>query len=133
MLAVSAVESPIGILTLARGQQGLLRLALAAHSNADIARITSQAHASIRTVKGRLLVFNNTNHLLGSIDGVIGLKTGYTAQAGHCLIAVAEQDGHRVWLVLLDSQRRWWTAHRILLDAFAAAARESRAESVTHS
>ena len=54
-----------------------------------------------------MLSFKNTNQLLGRLDGVMGLKTGYTAQAGHCLIAVAEQSGHRVWLVLLDSQRRW--------------------------
>ena len=37
MLAVSAVESPIGILTLARGQQGLLRLALAGETPQSVA------------------------------------------------------------------------------------------------
>ena len=30
------------------------------------------------------------------------------------------------WLVLLDSQRRWWTAHRIITDAFATAGRAER-------
>jgi D-alanyl-D-alanine carboxypeptidase (penicillin-binding protein 5/6) len=104
----------------------LLRLALAAHANPTIARIVAQPQASISTVSGRLLAFNNTNHLLGHLDGVIGLKTGFTSQAGKCLIAVAEQDGHRVWLVLLDSHQRWWTAHRIIIDAFAAAERTPR-------
>jgi len=111
----------------------LLRLALAAHSNPTIAHIVSQPQASISTFKGRLLAFNNTNHLLGSLDGVIGLKTGYTAQAGKCLIAVAEQEGHRVWLVLLDSHQRWGTAHRIILDAFAAAARGPHPEGTARS
>jgi D-alanyl-D-alanine carboxypeptidase (penicillin-binding protein 5/6) len=104
----------------------LLRLAKAAHANPRIAQITAQEEASISTASGRQLAFRNTNQLLGRLDGVVGMKTGYTQQAGHCLIAVAEQSGHRVWLVLLDSQRRWWTAHRIITDAFATAERSER-------
>jgi D-alanyl-D-alanine carboxypeptidase (penicillin-binding protein 5/6) len=101
----------------------LLRLARAAHADPRIARIVAQQDASIETGRGHVLKFRNTNQLLGRLDGVMGLKTGYTAQAGHCLIALAEQSGHRVWLVLLDSQRRWQSAHRMLVDAFAAAQR----------
>jgi D-alanyl-D-alanine carboxypeptidase (penicillin-binding protein 5/6) len=101
----------------------LLRLGRAAHANPHIAQIVAQQTALVYTGKGRALSFHNTNQLLGHLDGVMGLKTGYTAQAGHCLIAVAEQGGHRVWLVLLDSQRRWSSAHRIIVDAFAAAQR----------
>jgi D-alanyl-D-alanine carboxypeptidase (penicillin-binding protein 5/6) len=101
----------------------LLRLAKAAHANPRIAQIVLQEEAQISVAKGRKLAFHNTNLLLGRKLGVMGLKTGYTAQAGHCLIAVAEQSGHRVWLVLLDSQRRWTTANRILSDAFTVAER----------
>ncbi len=101
----------------------LLRLGRAAHANPRIAQIVAQQNAAIYTGKGRELSFHNTNQLLGRLDGVMGLKTGYTAQAGHCLIAVAEQSGHRVWLVLLDSHQRWRSAHRIIVDAFAAAER----------
>jgi D-alanyl-D-alanine carboxypeptidase (penicillin-binding protein 5/6) len=104
----------------------LLRLAKAAHSDPRIAQIAAQEQATVSTSSGRLLAFHNTNQLLGRLDGVLGLKTGYTSQAGHCLIAVAEQSGHRVWLVLLDSPRRWWTAHRIITDAFASVARGER-------
>jgi D-alanyl-D-alanine carboxypeptidase (penicillin-binding protein 5/6) len=101
----------------------LLRLAKAAHANGRIAQIVTQEEAEISVAAGRKLSFHNTNLLLGHKLGVMGLKTGYTAQAGHCLIAVAEQSGHRVWLVLLDSQRRWTTANRILTDAFTVAER----------
>ena len=104
----------------------LLRLAKAAHADPRIAQITAQEQATVSTTSGRQLAFRNTNQLLGRLEGVVGLKTGYTSQAGHCLIAVAEQSGHRVWLVLLDSHRRWWTAHRIITDAFASAARGAR-------
>jgi serine-type D-Ala-D-Ala carboxypeptidase (penicillin-binding protein 5/6) len=104
----------------------LLRLAKAAHANPSIAAIVSQERASIvaESESGRHLrhlSFRSTNHLLGEMPGVLGLKTGYTAQAGRCLIALAEQSGHRVWLVLLDSRERWWVAHHLLLAAFAAA------------
>jgi D-alanyl-D-alanine carboxypeptidase (penicillin-binding protein 5/6) len=109
----------------------LLRLAKAAHADPRIAQIAAQERATISTASGRSLAFRNTNQLLGRLDGVVGLKTGYTQHAGHCLIAVAEQSGHRVWLVLLDSQRRWWTAHRIITDAFATAVRAERGHETT--
>jgi D-alanyl-D-alanine carboxypeptidase (penicillin-binding protein 5/6) len=106
----------------------LLRLARAAHANPRIAQIVAQEQATVSTASGRQLAFKNTNQLLGRLDGVVGLKTGYTQHAGHCLIAVAEQSGHRVWLVLLDSPRRWWTAHRIITDAFATAERSEHSD-----
>lgn len=109
----------------------LLRLAKVAHADPRIAQIAAQERATISTTSGRSLAFRNTNQLLGRPDGVLGLKTGYTQHAGHCLIALAEQSGHRVWLVLLDSQRRWWTAHRIITDAFATAVRGERSHEAT--
>jgi len=101
----------------------LLQLAKAAHAHPLIARIVAQEQATISTATGRPMAFHNTNQLLGHLGGVMGLKTGYTAQAGRCLIALAEQSGHRVWLVLLDSRQRWGTANRMITAAFAAAAR----------
>lgn len=99
----------------------LLRLAQVAHSNPEIARVTSLESAVIVTQDERQLSFHNTNRLLGKMDGVIGLKTGYTVQAGRCLIAVAEEAGHKVWLVLLNSRERWWIAQRMMSDAMATA------------
>jgi len=110
----------------------LLRLAKVAHADPRIAHIAAQEQATISTASGRQLAFKNTNQLLWRLDGVVGLKTGYTSRAGHCLIAVAEQSGHRVWLVLLDSHQRWWTAHRIITDAFASARRGGRSHEATY-
>jgi len=45
----------------------------------------------------------NHNHLLGKIEGVDGLKTGFTDSAGSCLAATAERQGHRVIVVMMDS------------------------------
>jgi D-alanyl-D-alanine carboxypeptidase (penicillin-binding protein 5/6) len=106
----------------------LLRLAKAAHANQQIATVVSQEQGSLVAqnqagTRERHLSFKSTNHLLGEMPGVLGLKTGYTAQAGRCLIALAEQSGHRVWIVLLDSRQRWWVAHHMFTAAFAAAQR----------
>ncbi len=56
----------------------------------------------------------NTNRLLGRIPGIEGIKTGFTSQAGRCLVAKASQDGKEVLLVLLHANRRWDTASSLL-------------------
>jgi serine-type D-Ala-D-Ala carboxypeptidase (penicillin-binding protein 5/6) len=98
----------------------LLLLARAAYAEPRIAEIVAQPRAALRSSSGLEVSFANTNQLLGRLEGVLGLKTGYTARAGYCLIALDEQSGHRVWLVMLDSKQRWWSAHQIISDALAA-------------
>jgi D-alanyl-D-alanine carboxypeptidase len=51
------------------------------------------------------------------------VKTGYTREAGKCLVASAERDGHRVELVLLGAPDRWWTAAALIEEAFHVAGR----------
>jgi D-alanyl-D-alanine carboxypeptidase len=43
------------------------------------------------------------NHLLGKIEGVDGLKTGFTNGAGFCLAATALRNNHRIIVVMMDS------------------------------
>lgn len=45
----------------------------------------------------------NHNNLLGKVEGVDGLKTGYTEGAGYCLSATAERNGRRVIVVIMGS------------------------------
>lgn len=45
----------------------------------------------------------NHNHLLGNVDGVDGLKTGFTRGAGFCLAATARRDGRRIIAVIMGS------------------------------
>lgn len=77
--------------------------------------------ATVRTTGGRTFPLTNGNLLLGSYRGASGVKTGFTAKAGKCLAAVAERDGVRVVLVLLDAPDRWWTAVALFEEAFDAA------------
>ncbi|ALQ17781.1 D-alanyl-D-alanine carboxypeptidase PBPD2 [Listeria monocytogenes] len=45
----------------------------------------------------------STNDLLGSIQGLDGLKTGFTDEAGYCFIGTAERGGKRVISIVLDA------------------------------
>ena len=50
-------------------------------------------------------LFNETN-LLTSYPGVKGVKTGYTDEAGLCLVTLLEYDGHRIIAILLNAENR---------------------------
>ncbi|MBR7091499.1 MAG: D-alanyl-D-alanine carboxypeptidase [Clostridia bacterium] len=44
----------------------------------------------------------NKNKLLNTLDGCIGVKTGFTDNAGRCLVSACERDGMRVVCVVLN-------------------------------
>lgn len=100
----------------------LLRLAQAAYERPAIAAAVAQRSASLDTTSGRHLRFDNGNLLLGAMDGVMGIKSGFTSAAGRCLIALARRGPHQVWLVLLDAPNRWRVGMGMLYDAFDLAA-----------
>jgi len=52
-----------------------------------------------------LYLFNETN-LLTSYPGVKGVKTGYTDEAGFCLVTYLEYEGHKIIVVLLNAENR---------------------------
>jgi D-alanyl-D-alanine carboxypeptidase (penicillin-binding protein 5/6) len=49
---------------------------------------------------------DNETNLLTSYPGVKGVKTGFTDEAGLCLVTYLEHDGHRIIAVLLNSPDR---------------------------
>lgn len=57
----------------------------------------------------------NHNKLLGSYDGCIGLKTGFTKKSGRCLVSAARRNGCTVVAVTLCDPDDW-DDHRALLD-----------------
>lgn len=57
------------------------------------------------TVKDQTIV--NHNRLLALYDGCVGGKTGYTMEAGRCLVTVAEQDGAPLICVTLGRRDDW--------------------------
>jgi serine-type D-Ala-D-Ala carboxypeptidase (penicillin-binding protein 5/6) len=91
-----------------------------------IAQLVALPNLSIRTTDGqRQFQLTNKNALIGRYPGAQGIKSGFTAKAGKCLIAAAERDGHRVLLVMLNAANRWWDASDILDRAFAELASAS--------
>ncbi len=49
----------------------------------------------------------NTNKLLTMYDGVIGVKTGFTDEAGRCLVSACERDGVTLICVTLHAPDDW--------------------------
>jgi D-alanyl-D-alanine carboxypeptidase (penicillin-binding protein 5/6) len=62
----------------------LLAIGIAALNNPVIAEIVAQPQAQMPDIG----IITNTNQLLGE-DGVIGIKTGTTDEAGYCLLFAA--------------------------------------------
>lgn len=96
----------------------LSAIAEAALRTPVIAEKVKLATASVFTMKGRSFTVTNTNELIGRYPGALGVKTGFTAKAGKCLIAFAERDDSKVLLVLLNAPNRWWDAEAMLEEAF---------------
>ncbi len=59
-------------------------------------------------------VLRTHNRLLTAFEGADGVKTGFTSEAGRCLVASAQRDGRRVIAVLLNDPRRWEDAASLL-------------------
>lgn len=63
----------------------------------------------------------NRNPLLGVFEGADGLKTGWTEEAGYCLVGTAKQDDIRMISVVLNTkseQERFETSQELLTYGF---------------
>lgn len=61
-------------------------------------------------------VFTNHNRLLWTLDGAIGVKTGYTRAAGRVLVSAAERNG-RCLIAVTIRDGNDWEDHRRLYEA----------------
>ncbi len=77
----------------------MLKISIAAAECKDIVDITSQPLAVVYDLDGYTHSWNNGNLLLEdpyTDYTTVGLKTGYTDEAGFCFIGLAELDGKRI-------------------------------------
>lgn len=72
---------------------------------------------TIKDLAGKPYTFTSTNQLLGS-GGVIGLKTGFTLEAGQCLVTLADRSGHKVVTIVLNSPDRFQESKNMIDWAF---------------
>ena len=80
----------------------MARLAACAVKNETLVRLCSTRSV---TVGGRTMT--NHNRLLRSIDGCIGLKTGYTRAAGRTLVSCVRRNGRTLITVTLQDGNDW--------------------------
>ena len=96
----------------------LVRLSRYCMRDSAFAQIVGTKEKDIPLTDGRHMPCRNTNVLLTTYDGCIGIKTGFTRQAGNCLASAATRDGVTLYLVLLNSRSMSsrFTESAILLD-----------------
>jgi serine-type D-Ala-D-Ala carboxypeptidase (penicillin-binding protein 5/6) len=100
----------------------LAALARAVVDQPRLARIVGSRSVVLRfpTKGGKLYLFNNNPLLRTGYAGTIGVKTGYTDAAGHCLVAAVRRHGHRLGVVLLHSPDTNVQARKLLARGFRA-------------
>ena len=91
-------------------------IAAAALENDALRKIFSTYKMTVAAPDGGVRLLINHNRLLKSIDGCIGVKTGYTKSNGRCLVSAAERDGLRLIAVTLDDGNDWHD-HTLMLEA----------------
>jgi D-alanyl-D-alanine carboxypeptidase/D-alanyl-D-alanine endopeptidase (penicillin-binding protein 7) len=100
----TVIEEPTGLSPANRSTAAdLVKMASAASRYTEITRITTDAKDLIN-INGRQVEYHNTNRLVGAKGWDIGLsKTGYTQEAGRCLIMRVKAAGKNATLVLLNA------------------------------
>lgn len=95
----------VGHLTTAKD---LTRAAVYAMRNPDFAKFVSTKSKTVKSVDGRIVHrLTNINELLGSVDGVLGVKTGWTQNARENLVTYIDRNNTPLMITLLGSQDRF--------------------------
>jgi D-alanyl-D-alanine carboxypeptidase len=96
----------------------LIRLSRYCMRDSLFASIVGTIEKDVPLLDGRHMPCRNTNVLLKTYEGCMGIKTGFTRQAGNCLASAASRDGVTLYLVLLNSRSMSsrFTESALLLD-----------------
>lgn len=73
--------------------------------NSDFKKIVSTKRATI-SYNNSTVEISNTNELLGNLDGVYGVKTGFTFEAGRCLVSACKRDSLDIIVVVLGAHTK---------------------------
>lgn len=101
----SAIEEPTGLSPHNRSTAAdLVKMVAAASAYPEIARMSTETGDMV-DMNGHLAQFRNTNRLVGK-DGwdIMLSKTGFTREAGRCLVMRFQAAGKRVIMVLLNAK-----------------------------
>jgi D-alanyl-D-alanine carboxypeptidase len=85
----------------------LVKLSKYAMEKEDFRKIVSTSELTLdRSLKHKHLYLENQTNLLTTYPGVGGIKTGYTEEAGYCLVTYAKNEGVELVGVVLKSENR---------------------------
>ena len=98
----------------------LAKITSYALKNPDFKQIVStKCHKTTPTETSKSRTFVNKNKLLSSMDGAIGVKTGYTKKSGRCLVSACERDGMQVVCVVLNCGPMFEESAQLIERAFS--------------
>ncbi len=77
--------------------------------NPDFVRLTSRKSETVRFIKpeNKITAYSNHNRLLSTYEYCIGGKTGYTSEAGRCLVTAAKKDGLTLIAATFNDRNDW--------------------------
>ncbi len=81
--------------------------------NEYLKSIVSRQSYQAKSETGKMYNLQSTNKLLDN-NRVFGVKTGYTPEAGECLITLSEQEGHEILTIVLGSTARFPETDRLI-------------------
>lgn len=98
----------------------LTRLAVYALRNSSFLQFVETKRITVMDVeKKEAHDLESVNRLLGEIPGLYGVKTGWTENAGECLVAAVERNGHKIMTVVLKSEDRFGETAKLINWVFA--------------
>jgi D-alanyl-D-alanine carboxypeptidase (penicillin-binding protein 5/6) len=75
----------------------------------------AQEKYTVRSVDGKYVhKLENINELVGKVEGVLGVKTGWTENANENLVTYVERDGKKIMIALLGSEDRFGETERLI-------------------
>ena len=89
-----------------------------AMSNKTFKEIVSTKITNITNKDGKIRYLKNKNKLLNLLDGCNGVKTGYTDDAGRCLVTSCEREGMNVVCVVLNCRPMFEESAKLIDRAF---------------
>lgn len=75
--------------------------------NERLSEIVKTKEMSVNLENDRKIYLKNHNKLLWKLDGVLGIKTGYTKKSGRCLVSAMEKDGIKMVAVTISAPNDW--------------------------
>lgn len=91
----------------------LARLASFAVKNDIFKKVVATKKKIIYSLSGRAYEVENMNKLLG-VNGVTGIKTGYTKEAGQVLVTSKTEKGKTIIVVVMGSEERFLDTAKLL-------------------